>query len=409
MDTKKRIFLLIGFVGITIFLGWAIYYVFFAPDKPDVDPTTPSSGDGGALPISGDATTGPDTTPVGTELPTIDGSLSIDSGVAPVATSPDQGAVRVLDIPVSGVTSDSEGRAKFYNQRDGKFYRIDDNGQVRTLSDETFFNVDNVTWSPAENESIIEYPDGSNIYYNFDTKQQVTLPRHWQEFSFSPEGAQITAKSMALSPDNRWLITSDPRGNNIELVEPMGTNAFKVIPDWSPNDQVLALSRTGEALGGNRQEVLLVGKYGENFKSLTVEGRDLRTQWSPSGTKLLHSVYSARSDFKPELWVVDADGDSVGANRKLLAVNTWADKCTFSDDRYVYCGVPTSLQKGDAFAPDRANRVADELYRIDVATGSKIEIPIDERYTINTIFLSEDEQTLYFTDKNRTGLFSVAL
>jgi len=409
MDTRKRILLLIGFIGITIFLGWAIYRVFFAPDKPDGEFGTPTSTDPGQLPGAGDRPPGSGTTPDITALPDIGETPGLDGGIAPTATSPDQGAVRVVDIPISGAVRDKTGRAKFYNERDGKFYRIDSDGQVRELSDETFFNVEQVTWSPAENESIIEYPDGSNIYYNFDTRQQITLPRHWQEFSFSPEGQQIAAKSMALSPDNRWLITADPRGNNIDLVEPMGTNAFKVIPDWSPNNQVLALSRTGEAQGGSRQEVLLVGKYGENFKSVTVEGRDLRTQWSPSGTKLLHSVYSARSDYKPELWVVDASGDSVGANRKLLTVNTWADKCTFSDDRYVYCGVPTSLQKGDAFTPDRANRVADELYRIDTATGSRVEIPMGGQYTVDSIFLSEDGQTLYFTDKNRVGLFNVML
>jgi hypothetical protein len=192
------------------------------------------------------------------------------------------------------------------------------------------------------------------------------------------------------------------------LVEPLGNNADQVIVDWSPNKQVVALATTGEDLGADRQEVLFLGKNGENFKSTIIEGRGLVTNWSKNGEKLLYSVHSARNEFKPELWIVSAEGDNIGANRKPIQLNTWADKCTFTDDRIAYCGVPKDLPKGAGFAPSLADGTSDDIYKIDVETGLKTKLPMTKDHTIASIFMGKDGKTLYFTDKNQAGLFSVS-
>ena len=75
-----------------------------------------------------------------------------------------------------------------------------------------------VTWSPTQTASILEYPDGSNIYYDFDTKRQVTIPKHWEEFSFAPQGDRITSKSIGFSPENRWIVSANPDGTDVKIV-----------------------------------------------------------------------------------------------------------------------------------------------------------------------------------------------
>ena len=314
-----------------------------------------------------------------------------------------------LKMPALAITDHGAmyGAVKFYNEQDGKFYRLLSDGTLAPMSDEVFFNVDKVTWSPNKDEGIIEYPDGANIYYDFKSRRQVTLPRHWEDFSFSPLGDQVAAKSVGIAPENRWLIAAKPDGSSIRLVEPMGDNADKVTVDWSPNKQIVALSRTGQALGADRQEVLFVGLNHENYRSFVVEGRGLETKWSGSGQKLLHSIHRAESDFKPELWIADATPDTVGGNRRLLNVNTWASKCAMADDRFVYCGVPERLEAGAGFAPAVANTTPDRLFKVDTVTGLKTEIPLTDIYTIDRITLSEDGSRLYFTDKNQVGLFKV--
>ena len=402
---KKRFIIASVFLLFCIAIGYLLYLVFFAKKAPDTGVDT------GVI----DTTTG--------QFPTADeGELDEDRIIIDTTDLPTAGVVpgripsqvtpqveRVVEQPISGTNFDTSGRANFYDKTDGKFYRLLPDGSVKALSDDVFYNVDKVTWSPVKTESIIEYPDGSNIYYNFETKEQVTLPKHWEDFSFSNLGDKIAAKSIGIAEENRWLITAEPQGKNIKLVEPMGNNASKVTVDWSPNNQIIATSLTGEALGSDRQEVLFVGQNGENFQSIIVEGRGIISEWSPQGKKLLYSVYSARNNFNPELWIVNADVDSIGTGRKYLSVNTWADKCTFSNDRFVYCGVPTDLELGSGFAPELARYTPDKLIKIDTQTGIKTEIRMDENHTIEEIFVGEYGETIYFTDKNQTGLFSTKL
>ncbi|KKQ27871.1 MAG: hypothetical protein US42_C0004G0010 [Candidatus Magasanikbacteria bacterium GW2011_GWC2_37_14] len=405
MDNKKRLIIAILFVILCLGLGYLLYWVFFAKKTPPSNVSTgtttttigklPTAGEGTITTIADDVTVG---------LPTA-GNLPSTQGFDQTEITSKQ----VVDSPLIGLNPDKDGQVKFYDQIDGKFYRLDANGKMQALSDEVFYNVQKVTWSKVKNESILEYPDGSNIYYDFDTGKKASLPKHWENFSFSPTGDKIAAKSEGLATENRWLVTSDPDGKNIKLIEPMGDNSSKVTVDWSPNKQIVALSATGEALGDDRQEILMVGLNKENFPSIIVEGRGLKSSWSPTGKKLLYSVYSARNDYKPEIWVVDAEGDNIGSNRRLLSVNTWVDKCTFADERYAYCAVPIALQTGAGFAPALANGTPDQIFKIDLESGVKIEVPLNENHTIDSLNLSPDGTTLYFTDKNQTGLFNLSL
>lgn len=405
MDKKRLIFAGIFFIVVLV-LGYIMYLVFFAPKKPAPVTVPGEVITPGAFPPSGEGepirpgVTEPGVLPPSEVRPGV--SFQPSAGITEIER-------HIVESPIVSPTIDSRGNAQFYNESDGKFYRLTSTGAVQELSDQVFFNVENVNWSPNNNESIIEYPDGSNIYYNFQTKRQVTLPKHWEEFSFSASGEQIAAKSITLSPENRWLVASQPDGGNVQFVENMGENAHKVKVDWSPNRKVVALSSTGESLGSDRQEILLVGLHGENFKSIVVEGRGMQSEWSPSGQQLLYSVYSARSEFKPELWIVNADGDNIGTSRRPLSLNTWAEKCSFADERFVYCAVPNELEVGSGFQPALAETTPDQIFRIDLRNGSKSTIAMDGAHTIDNIFVSADGKTLHFTDKLQDGLFKIEL
>ncbi len=407
---KKRIFVIIGFTLFCIILGILIYRVFFASEKApkfieqditqtDDTNTFPNGLDGNDRNIV-DNNTG--------SLSDID-ILERELNELDNFQIPTPQIQRIVEDNVIGSNTDDAGKLRFYNETDGKFYKIGVNGTPEQISNEVFFNVENVNWSPKSNESIIEYPDGANIYYNFDTKKQVTLPKHWQDFTFSPEGDKIGSKSIGLSPENRWLITSDPEGKNISLIEPLGENADKVTVDWSPNNQIVALSKTGAPLGGERQEILLVGLNDENFKSLVVEGRGFESKWSKKGDKLLYSVFSSRNNFKPELWIVGAQGNNIGAERKKLNLDTWSEKCSFKDDRTIFCAVPRDLQKGAGFAPDLAKSTEDDIFKVDIETGIKSKVEIDGFHVVKEMFVGENGKSLYFTDNLRSGLFEIPI
>ena len=418
---KKRIIYITIFIIVCILLGYTIYFVFFkkASTKNIVDQNTTTDTGGSTFPnvnngqnTSGNINnTGNVTNPITTNNNNNISNTVNNNPNSRFDTTQEKPLVnKITDLQTLSPSPATSGNGlRFYNTQDGKFYQISANGIVTPMSDQVFFNVSNVSWSPKNNESIIEYPDGANTYYNFSTKQQITLPTHWQDFSFSTDGSQIAAKSLGLDPSNRWLVTSDPQGKNINLIEPMGDNFNKVIVDWSPNRQVVALSATGDPLGSEQQQILPIGLNQENYKGLVVEGRGLEIAWAKDGSKLLHSVYNGASDYKPALWVVDATPDTMGNNRRQLGLNTWASKCTMADNRFVYCGVPTTMETGVGFTPELSNFISDDIYKIDIQTGIKTIVPTNDYHTIESMYISEDGSTLYFTDTNSSGIFDIPI
>ncbi len=314
----------------------------------------------------------------------------------------------IVNRPTFRPTLDQQGNMAYYDLRDGKFYKIDENGNIISLSDQVFNQVTEVNWAPNADKAVIHYPDGNKIIYNFNTKKQVTLPKHWDDFSFSPNGNQLSAKSLADNPDNRWLIVFSDDGTGARALEPLGDNYDKVYPAWSPSNQSVAMWTDG--LDFNRQRLIFLGLNDENFKSTVIEGRGFEPLWSKEGDKLLYSVYNDNNNMNPKLWIVDALGDNIGQNRTNLGIDTWASKCTFAGNNDVYCAVPDYLPTGSGLFPEAANDSVDSLYHINLQTGSRQMIAVPENnVNISQVMVSPDQSRLYFTDRRNGQVYQVNL
>lgn len=392
----KQALLIIGFVLIVIGMAFGLYWFFFRQKAPEV-PAPIVPGISGQLPSAGEA--GPPiegATPTEPGLPTVPGqprNLQLPEGVPQISRSQIlvPGAVKELSMSRQG--------ARVLNPADGRFYRVTPDGKATPLSGQVFFNVESVDWANNSDKAIINYPDGSNIYYDFATDKQVTLPAHWEDFSFSPNDDQIATKSVGNNESNRFLIVANPDGTNAQSVEHLGNNQDKVHVSWSPNNQIVAYSFTGEPLGFDRQSVLMIGKNQENFKSLIVEGRGLIPNWSPDGSELLYSVYNSADGFRPSLWISGSVGDSINANRRNLHIQTFADKCAWQNSATVICGVPTSLGEGAALQRSLFNTTPDEIFKINLQTGTVVNLgtPVGGG-AVQTMTVTEDGSAAIFTD-----------
>jgi hypothetical protein len=409
--TVKRALLILGFLVLVGLIGFGLYYMFTRSQAPTATrpPVAGAPTGSGALPGSQTRTT---TAGVG------DGGVGAGGlPTAGITRQPDNQnfyrpqAVTQLtkDLAVYPSVASNNGSLRYHNASDGKFYKTNADGSLSSLSDQVFFNVQDVTWAKTQDKAVLSYPDGSKIVYDFAKNKQVTLPKHWEDFSFSPDSSEIAAKSIGLSPENRWLVTTKDDGTGTKLIEPLGNNAEKVIVDWSPSRQVAAFSKTGAPQGADRSEIFLLGLGGENFKSIIVEGLDFQSQWSTTGQKLLYSVDSARSGYKPELWITNAYGDQIGSGRLSLQLNTWAEKCTFADDNTVYCAAPRELPEGAGMVPEIARTTPDDLYKIDLKTGLKTPIALDKNYTFDTVSYDATRKKVIFTDTQQVGAFQVNL
>ncbi|MEI8360634.1 MAG: hypothetical protein WCG01_00680 [bacterium] len=408
-ERYKKLMIGLAFIGFTALIGYFLYIVFFKQSVTTIPITDDQSGKSQTgLPS---ASLGTDNQIInnGTEqkltgqntnnnTPTPDTGSTADlvakGGITKVET--------LTNTPSYGVNmAKGSNDARYYDSTEGKFYKIDANGNKTALSDKSFFEVQKVTWSGANNKAILEYPDGSKTIYDFDKQNQITLPEHWKDFSFSPDGSEIVMKTMANDVNNRWLAVTSADGNKVYPVERIGDEA-SIIPSWSPNKQIVAMYTEGAGL--NSQKVYFVGLNGENFKSATIDGRDFRPQWSPQGDVLAYSTYSDSSDLKPSMYVVPAQGEHIGENTKNLEINTWADKCSFADNTTLYCAVPKELERGAGLFPKMADNTADDIYKIDVQSGLKTKIAVPETdLNIVEMSISADGSNLFFNDK-ATGL-----
>jgi len=387
MFNLKKILIIILFIAIVLGIGYAIYAVFFKSAETPTPPAGTPTEETTAPPAGG--------------LPS---AIEMTPGKKPEIPVANGGAIEIPAIesdPSLGATMSDQDEINYYNTLDGKFYKIDENGNITTLSEKVFYNVINVVWSPDATQAILEYPDGSNILYNFDTSKQTTLPQHWQEFDFSADGTKIAAKSMGMDADNRWLIIADPDGTNSQIIEHLGSNAGKVQIKWSPSGQIVAFAKNPENLGLMSQEILFLGLKGENFKSITAPGLNFEGAWSPDGSKILYSVASRASNYEPMLWIIDADLDNMGANRRSLGINSWAKKCIFADSNTLYCAIPTVLPRGAGLQPDLADNTNDSIWKINLTSGQRTVVATPSTsMSIFSLSLSRDKNSLYFVDRN---------
>lgn len=411
----KKYFFILLLLSIFVFAMWMLWRPIIAP-TPEI--SAPSIDDIiSGLPEAGPGRPGLDpsdpdflepTRPIAD--PRFPGQEIIDreSQPNPIAIGGVTKTELVINRPTFSPILDRQGNMSYYDLRDSKFYRMDSEGNISPLSDQVFNMVTQVDWAPNADKAVIHYPDGNKTIYDFNTQKQVTLPKHWDDFSFSPDGSQLSAKSLADNPDNRWLIAFSADGTGARALEPLGDNYDKVYPAWSPNQQSVAMWTDG--IDFNRQRLIFLGLNDENFKSTIIEGRGFQPLWSQEGDRLLYSVYNDNNNMNPRVWIVDAVGDSIGQNRRNLGLDTWASKCTFAGNDDVYCAVPDYLPPGSGLFPEAANNSVDSLYHINLRTGSRQMIAVPENdVNISQVMVSPDQSKLYFTDKRNGQVYQINL
>jgi dipeptidyl aminopeptidase/acylaminoacyl peptidase len=379
-------------------MGLGLYFLFFKK-TPSVDPGLqpdtetpgvsvgglPTGNDGGSSGTGGGTNTGGG----GGQLPS-----------SPVANGGRTAVVTLTTSEITAPTITKNGTIAYYDPADGKFYTIDKNGNVTPLSSAKFPEASSITFSEAATDAVVEFPDGSNVIYDFDSSRQVSMPAHWSEFSFNAAGDEVVTKSIANDPSARALVVSSTDGASTKVIAALGSNDDKVDVNWSPDGSVLGFSATGS--GGSsfgQNEIYMIGSDGEASAVLLVNGSDFKAVWSPDSKNLLYSVADAGDDYRATLWYGDKNGDRKGTPRKLIGVKTSADKCTFATSAIAYCAVPTTMPAGGGTSPSLIS-ANDNLYRIDLPSGRATLLAIpDVNMQMFDLEVSGTGDALYFTDK----------
>ncbi len=398
---KVGLFFLI--IGAAIGFALIIYFFFFVPLFGT--PTTTTSNTTtttGTLSSAGNAGTRNISSTSGSGLPTGQSTSTIIQFTPTTANPSISTASNIKTLvadPVQFSSLSSNGQVTYYNPNDCKFYSVSGGGQINSLSSSKFCAVDNVVWAHNSDKAVMQYPDGSNVMYDFSTGKQVILPSHWQNFAFSPNDGQIVFKSIAIDIENRFLAIGDTNGSGLKILESIGGSEGQFQPDWSPNNQMVATFN--QSIDMDRSDIFFIGLNNENFKSMTVEGRGFSGIWSPQGDKMAYSVYDT-SSYSPQLWISAANSDNIGGGRQSINLQTWSDKCSFADENKLFCAVPQSMPYGAGLDRSMVDGIADYLYEIDLITGAQKPINIPTGTTINKIMApSAGNYVMYYDSAGR--------
>lgn len=400
----KRSLLIAGFVLVTVGFLAAIFFVFFRPSDSTSNQNQNTANTNG-LPGIGNGNINATTNDNVNALPNVNGA-AIDLPPSTIADGGPTATETVVSAQASGlVAAGDQAGLQYYDGKTGKFYRLSPDGLSKTeLSDAVYRDVEKLNWSPDGNQAILEFPDQTKVLYNFTSKKQTTLPKELNDFSFGPSSDKIVSKYLDSSnTDNQWLIVSNPDGSSSLSVEHLGANADKVASAWSPNNQIIATYQ--KTVNSDQSEVIFLGAQGENFPSVTIEGRGFIPKWAPDGRRLLYSAYSEVTDDIPHLYIMNGTSSTLGSGLFDLGLDTTADKCTFSSSgTSVFCAVPYYLNAGSGPQPELSAGVPDNIYRIDLSTGQSTLIarPVDsnrnQRFSATNLQLAGGDSFLYFTD-----------
>lgn len=386
----KQLLLIALFLASAIGIAAALYFTFFSPAASPITPQdAPGIEQGGTLPTAGPGAPAPTTTPGAGALPQAD---EVARGGLTKTTELTTAAVGATTLAGDG------DRLQYYDPNDGRFYRIDEDGAVQKISDTKFPAAESIAWDAKGEKAVLEFPDGSNIIYDVTRGTQVTLPAHWEDLTFTPSSGQVVGKSIGTDPRNRSLVVSNADGSQVKAVQDLGNNADKVRVAPAPHEQIVAFSDTGPSQSGlGRRLWIPIGQNKENFKGLIVEGLGFEPKWSPRGDTLLYSATNLSGDGKPQLWLVDGGTNTLGDNRRRVSLNTWADKCSFTDESVVYCAVPRDLPANAGLQRELAQGLADDVYRVDLTSGrTRFVGTADSRASMQNLRVSSDERLLYF-------------
>lgn len=406
----KQILLIILFLLVTAGMLLLVYFVFFKPTPPLPPSNANVNGQTGVLPNT-NANAGP--TVIGEPV----GNINAVTGLPEIDTIARGGNTLVTPLTEGATVQNPtfiNGEFRYYDPVTGEFYILTADGKKSLLADQKFKGVTHVEFSKAGKQAVLTFEDGRNLFYDFATGDQATLPNEMKDIEISEDGKSIGFEFVGTG-DNKWLGVSSPNGSGIEVIDDLSEPEMirKTEIDWSPTGEVVANVHHPDT--GTTQKVYFFARADQKLQVMPIDGYGFSSSWAPQGDKLLYNIYNPTTGYRPSLEIANMAGGNV-SSQHALGVYTWEEKCAFSgsDVNTLYCGVPNSLEESTGIFP-QLNTSPDTIYKIDLRSGvsSPIAVPTDKDgvndFRVESMYVAPDGRQLYFKDEISGQMYSLNL
>lgn len=399
---KKKLFIILGAI-LVIFLATIILLKKKPPKEIPVK--KPPIVELPQPPVGAPKITTPEAAVKIPQIPTVEGIIEEIKPKIEIKKTISQTAL-------TSVLSSDEKNIFYFDKKEGKIYQALPDGTNPQAISEKFYQVEKVNWSPDRTKIALTFPDKTNVIYDLANKRSYILDSHIQEVDFSYQNNQLAYKYLGENSARQYLMISKFDGSEAQVIEHLGENEKNLQIDWSPTNKVVALLK--ESVSDQESEVYFVGLHGENYKSTLVSGFGFKSIWSPKGDKILYSVWNKETDYKPKLWLVEAEDEKIGQNRQDLGIYTFVEKCLWAKDNLtIFCAVPERLEQGAGMVKELAASTKDSLWKINTQTGIKTQIASNSDLkgieTIEHLEISSDQKTIYLTDKQTGKVYQISI
>ena len=329
--------------------------------------------------------------------------------------------MQLTTFPVAGATSFSNEEGvvilHYVNQASGNIYSINLDSNRRTrLTNSTILGIKKVFWNKDGTSLLVQYLDENNVVKSFlgeitpkesevlakldgkfiddDILAVVVSPQKTKFFYLTEFGVSIIGTKMDFDGSSKQQIFTHPLKE--WLVQWLGSGK---------------LSLTTRPSQGSFGYSFLLSESTGRLESVLGELRGLLTNTSPDTNNVLVSDVSGGT-LRTRLYKRQ--------NKEFSAfpLTTLPEKCVWSEgnETIIYCAAPEQLPEGEY--PDSWYKglisLTDNLWKIDTFSGavSFLVSPRDfagEELDIIDLFLSDDEEYLFFTNKKDGALWVLIL
>jgi len=391
LNTKK--ILIISIIALVVLIVGMLLYNWLVQEKPETTPTTEEEGEA-KLPEAEER-----------EIPE-------RKKEAEEVEEEIEGLEPLAEKQTIGAILDKTGKIKYFDPKEGNIWQAQPDGSgTAQLSLGAVGDLTEVLWSKDKDKALIAPYDsktGGERFYSYDqaTGKTWALDKHITAAIWHPEQDKIIYKYTDLEKRSGGIYVSDPDGTNYKEILSYAIKAeltpipkknkvsFYPIPSGYQESSINSI-----ILDGGKPIHVIGGYYGLNIL------------WSPEGNVAIISYTVYRAGTLTELALI---GEGV-YGIKRLETPTIVEKCVWSEDNItLFCAVPAPL-RNDIVMPDDwyAGRVStqDSFFKINTTTGEKIKLAGLEEFAVSydvaNLFLSEEEDKLFFTNRRDGKLYSI--
>ncbi|MBD3282523.1 MAG: hypothetical protein GF387_02865 [Candidatus Portnoybacteria bacterium] len=326
---------------------------------------------------------------------------------------PEQRVKTISSEPVASATlTQDQDQIIYYSQTSGNVWTANfDGSDLTKFSEASLENLLDVLWSPDKTKVITIFQDNlgkiQKYFYSYETKKALPLSEYMKEIAWSPSSDRIAYHYYNSLNDINTINLSNPDGSNYSTI--LNTRMKDIDVKWPKGSEVYIYEKPS---GLAQSSLYALNTYTRGFTKILSDIYGFSPKWSKDGTRILYSKTDSRGE-DIEIYTTS----SIGSNPESAGISTLAEKCIWSQDpRMIYCAIPENIDKAKTLPDDFYKgtfQSIDKFWKINVETGEKTQILADyeilEVYDATNLFLSPEEDFLFFINKTNGLLYSIEL